>query len=93
MDSLNQISIRVPAIHAPQIPYRACPLDNLAAFEDLNPSTLPACFHLLNRMLSNEAQICTAWLYALGLGLEFLAGLVEVDLLAAEGQCVSAVCD
>lgn len=55
----------------------------------LDARRLPARHHLINRMVGDEAQVFAARLHVAGFGLEFLAGLVEVELLGAEGEGVS----
>ena len=51
---------------------------------DLDTNTLPKRQNLIYRMLRDETQIFTARLHSRCFGLEFMAGQVEVDLLAAE---------
>lgn len=43
-------------------------------------------------MVCDEAEVTTTWLHAVGLGLKFVTGEVEVDLLGAELEGMSSVC-
>lgn len=44
--------------------------------------------NFVHRCISQETKIPTAGLYILGLGLEFAAKLVKIDLLGAENKSV-----
>lgn len=56
----------------------------------LDPLRPPSLQHLLNRMLRNETQILRSRLHLSGLGFEFLARLMQVQLLLPENEGVSA---
>lgn len=66
-----------------------CSINHLSALQDINAICLQPGKNIIHFILNEETQITTAGLNSLGLGLKFLARLMEIDLLISEFQGVS----
>jgi hypothetical protein len=80
----NQIPVRIAKIKGPHEPSGSDSVDR--PFLDEDPERPYLRHGLLEAVRGDEAQIRGSWYGISGLGLEFPAGLVQVDLLIAEAQ-------